>query len=115
MYAIVTALAAPGLALHELAHAAAAAPVADVDIDWRGRPDVVITWTESPSLLRLSLVFLAPVALGGLMLLGSALTIDWLAALPWPVQVWLAIQWIVLAGPSLVDLRELHRSVSSLP
>lgn len=113
-HALMTALAAPGLALHELAHAAAAAPVADVEISWRGRPDVEITWTESPSLLRLSLVFMAPVALGGLMLLGGALTIDWLAALPWPVQIWLGIQWLVLAGPSLVDLRELHRSVGCL-
>jgi len=115
MHAFVAALAAPGLALHELAHAAAAAPVADVDIDWQGRPEVIIAWTTSPSLLRLSLVFLAPVALGGFLLLGGALTIEWLAALPWPVQIWLAIQWVVLAGPSLVDLRELHRSVGSLP
>jgi len=93
----------PGVALHELAHAAVGQFWADVEIDWTV-PKVILDWDGDVPVLALFATFLAPLWLGGVAALWLAVT---LPTTPAPVAVWFVFNWILLAGPSVVDVYSL--------
>lgn len=93
----------PGIAIHELAHARVGRRYGDVDVDWT-RPHVRIEWDDSVPVWGIFGFFLAPIALGGLAAFAVPAA---LAIAPTAVDVWLVLNWFLLAGPSVLDVREL--------
>lgn len=101
-------LLGPGPTVHELSHALVAMRYADVDIaPGRVRSTVHIDWPAQAPIWGVVGTYMAPLLAGGLLLLLAAAHLDGLAALPLVVQVWLAVNMVLLAGPSLVDVVEL--------
>lgn len=94
-------LALPGVALHELAHAAAGSLYGDATIDWTV-PEVRMDWgSDRVPVWGLFGFFLAPLAVGGVTAFALPLVFPLVPA--W-VDVWLLINWLLLAGPSVADV-----------
>jgi hypothetical protein len=93
----------PGIALHELAHALIGRRYGDVEIDWT-RPHVRIDWNDRVPVWGIFGFFLGPFIPGGLAAFALAVV---LPVTPVEVDVWLVLNWILLAGPSVLDVREL--------
>jgi len=101
-------LLGPGPTLHELAHVAVAARYASVTVEpGMVRSRVCIDWAEEVPVWGIIAVYLAPIGLAGGLLIAAAPFVSALAALPWPVQVYLGVNVALLAGPSLGDILEL--------
>jgi len=102
-------LLGPGPALHELAHVFVAARYATVDIEpGIVRSTVRIDWSDGEvPVWGVVLTYTAPIVLGGVLLLSAAPFVTTIAALPMWAQVYLAVNFILLAGPSLGDCVEL--------
>lgn len=93
----------PGIALHELSHAAVGRRYGDVAIDWT-RPVVELDWNDEVPVWGVFGFFLAPLLAGGLASFALAVVLP--IASP-PVAAWLLVNWLLLAGPSVLDVREL--------
>jgi len=108
-------LLGPGPALHELAHVIVAAHYATVDIEpGIVRSTVRINWNDGEiPVWGVVLTYTAPIVLGGLLLLSAAPFVATIAALPMWVQVYLAVNFVLLAGPSLGDCVELIALLTS--
>jgi len=101
-------LLVPGIAVHELAHARVGRRYGDTDIDWT-RPYVRIDWDDSVPVWGIFGFFLAPLVVGGI----TAFAIPTVLSIsPTAVDVWIIINWILLAGPSVLDVRELFLVLS---
>lgn len=102
-------LVVPGVALHELAHAVVARRWARVSVDWTA-PRVTIRWDDAVPAYALFAAFLAPLFVGGAVALALAPVVgtlpDWLA-------IWVIVNWLLLAGPSVVDVVALLRGLAS--
>jgi len=93
----------PGIALHEFAHAWVGRCYGDVAIDWT-RPQVHIDWDDGVPVWGVVGFLFAPLVIGGL----SAFAIPFLLPIvPTAVEIWLVCNWLLLAGPSVVDVRGL--------
>lgn len=90
----------PGIALHELAHAAVGTRYADVAIIWE-RPHVELDWYDEVTIWGVVATLFAPLVLGGIVAFGLAFVVE---AVPAAVAVWLGINWLLLAGPSVGDV-----------
>lgn len=99
----------PGIALHELAHATVARRWADVDVDWT-IPRVEIEWGEDVPVIALFATFLAPLWPGGLAALALA---QLLPGMHSALALWLLVNWLLLAGPSVVDVASLLRGLAA--
>lgn len=93
-------LLVPGIALHELAHASVGELYADVAIDWT-RPHVELDWHDEVPIWGVVATLFAPLVLGGFAALGLAVVIQ---LVPTAVAIWLGINWLLLAGPSIGDV-----------
>ena len=96
-------LLVPGIAIHELAHVGVGRRYGDVEVDWT-RPHVAIEWDESVPVWGVFGFFLAPLLVGGLAAFAVPAA---LAIAPTTVDIWLVLNWFLLAGPSFVDVRSL--------
>lgn len=90
----------PGVAIHELAHAVVGRRYADVEIDWTV-PKVVLDWHDEVPIWGPVGVYLAPLWVGGVTAFALAVV---LPMAPPAVVAWLVINWILLAGPSVLDV-----------
>ena len=90
----------PGVALHEWAHAVVGRRYADVEIDW-SVPKVDLDWDDEVPIWGPVGVYLAPLWLGGVAAFGLAIV---LPSTPPALAVWLLINFVLLAGPSVVDV-----------
>jgi len=100
-------LLAPGVAIHELAHAVAGQRYGDVEIDWE-RPQVTIDWNDRIPVWGVFFYFLAPLFVGG----ATAFAMPKLLAIvPEALTWWLLINWILLAGPSIMDVAHLDAAL----
>lgn len=109
-------LLGPGPTLHELSHALVALRYADVALTpGRVRSTVHITWPDRAPVWGVVGAYTAPLLLGGVVCLLAAAHLDALAALPLVVQIWLGVNVILLAGPSLVDVVELGQLLGGQP
>jgi hypothetical protein len=93
----------PGIALHELAHAVAGSRYGDVEVDWT-RPVVDVNWNDTVPVWGVFAFFLAPLVAGGIAAFAFAFG---LGLAPTAVDVWLIANWLLLAGPSVLDVRGL--------
>lgn len=102
-------LLVPGIAVHELAHAWIGQRYGAVEIDWT-RPRVRIDWDERVPVWGIFGFFLAPLFVGGLTAFAIATIVP---IVPPTVAAWISINWLLLAGPSVVDVRELVAVLSA--
>lgn len=100
-------LIVPGIALHELSHAVAGRRYGAVSVDWT-RPAVDIEWNDPVPVWGVVAFYLAPLVTGGLVAIALPLAFG---AVPAVVDVWLVLNWILLAGPSVTDVRGLVSAV----
>lgn len=96
-------LLVPGIAIHELAHAVAGRRYGAVEIDWT-RPHVDVDWNDTVPVWGVFAFFLAPLVAGGLVAFTLPLAFP---IVPAAVDVWLVLNWLLLAGPSVLDVRNL--------
>lgn len=99
----------PGVALHELAHAAVGQRYGDVTIDWT-RPAVEVDWNDRVPVWAVFAYFLAPLPVGGLVAFALAVV---LPLAPPTVAIWLVLNWVLLAGPSIFDVVGLVSALAS--
>lgn len=93
-------LLVPGIALHELAHAAVGRRYGAIEIDWT-RPHVDVDWNDEVPVWGVVGFFLAPLILGGFV----SFTLPALFPVaPTAVDAWLVINWLLLAAPSVLDV-----------
>lgn len=90
----------PGIALHELAHAAVGRRYASVTIIW-DRPHVELDWHDEVPIWGVVATLFAPLVVGGFAAFALAVVVELVPAV---VAVWLAINWLLLAGPSIGDV-----------
>jgi len=90
----------PGVAIHEWAHALVGRRYADVEIDWTV-PKVELDWNDEVPIWGVAGVYLAPVYVGAVAAFGLSVV---LPSTPPAVAVWLLINFLLLAGPSVVDV-----------
>lgn len=90
----------PGIAIHELAHAAVGRRYADVEIVWE-RPHVDLDWHDEVPIWGVVATLFAPLVVGGFAAFALAAVVE---AVPTAVTVWLVINWLLLAGPSVGDV-----------
>ena len=93
----------PGVALHELAHALVGRRYGAVSVDWT-RPVVDVDWNDRVPVWGLFGFFLAPLVAGGLVAFALPFAFP---VVPATVDVWLVANWLLLAGPSVLDVRGL--------
>jgi hypothetical protein len=93
----------PGIAIHELAHALVGRRYGDVDVEWT-RPRVRMDWADRVPVWGIFGFFLAPLPVGGLVAFALPVV---LPAVPVAADIWLVLNWVLLAGPSVLDVREL--------
>lgn len=99
----------PGIALHELAHVLGGYRYGDVDVDWT-RPHVDIDFEDTIPIWAPFAFFLTPLVVGGLV----SFTLPFVLPLaPTAVDAWLVINWVLLAGPSVLDVRGLIALLAS--
>jgi hypothetical protein len=96
-------LVVPGVALHELVHAAAGRRYGAVSVDWT-RPHVDVDWPDQVPVWGVVGFYLGPMAVGGLC--AFALPVVFPLVPVW-VDAWLVVNWVLLAGPSVLDGRGL--------
>jgi len=97
----------PGSAIHELAHAAVGRRYGTVRIEWGlVRSETVIEWDDEVPVWGAVATLLAPVLLAGVLALAAPLVLEELAALPWWAEIYLLVQYALLAGPSGADILE---------
>lgn len=99
----------PGVVLHELAHAVVGQRYGAVEIDWT-RPAVEVDWNDRVPVWAVFAYFLAPLPVGGLVAFTLAAV---LPMAPPTVAIWLVLNWVLLAGPSVVDIVGLVRTLAT--
>lgn len=112
----------PALVLHELTHAAAAAPFAEVSIDLLSTtPNVEMRWSDGAPRLAVRVAHLAPTLLGGVLTALTTLTIGSLASAAVPSNPFHALalgmlvsyNWLLYVWPSETDRRPFTAGVRS--
>lgn len=97
----------PGSAVHEFAHAVVGRRYGDVRVEWGlVRSETVVEWDEEVPVWGAVATLLAPLLLAGSLALVAPLVLEQLAGLPWWAQMYLAVQYVLLAGPSGADIAE---------
>jgi|GEM_PF-3313801 len=96
-------LVIPGVAIHELAHAAVGRRYGTVSIDWT-TPCVEMDWPDAVPVWGVVGFFLAPMCVGGCVAFALPLVFP---LVPVWADVWLLVNWLLLAGPSALDARGL--------
>jgi len=97
----------PGSACHELAHAAVGRRYGDVRVEWGlVQSETVVEWDDEVPVWGAVATLLAPLLLSGMLALAAPLVLEELAVLPWWAKTYLAVQYVLLAGPSGADVVE---------
>lgn len=96
-------LVVPGIAIHELVHAAVGRRYGDVRVDWT-RPHVEMDWPNEVPVWGVVGFYLGPMMVGGLCAFALPVVLPLVPA--W-ADAWLLVNWFLLAGPSVLDGRGL--------
>lgn len=109
-------LLSPGAALHEIAHWIVGRRYGQAVIHWGlTRSETRVEWNETVPVWGVVGFYLAPMFLAGGLLIVTAPFVSVLGALPPLVQVYLAVQFLVLVGPSWIDISQLVATLLNQP